>query len=161
MVTRLGNVALLTAAVLGSAITLAACSTTTEDKGSDAPEKPATSATYDVPPATASSDEVPADFPKEVPVVKGTYTKGLSTGVSRNLSVTGVDASAYDEAENLLTTAGFPAVPDPTRTGEKCDRTSEFGSIMSHAYSITLCGNNTASGYELAYKVFIGATATR
>ncbi len=152
---------MFTAAALGSAITLAACSsTTTVDKGSGAPDKPATSATYDVPPATTSSGEVPADFPKEVPVVKGTYTKGLSTGVSRNLSVTGIDASAYDEAENLLTTAGFPAVPDPTRTGEKCDRTSEFGSIMSHAYSITLCGNNTASGYELAYKVFIGSTAT-
>lgn len=148
------------AAVLGSAVTLAACSSTTGDKGSGAPEKPATSATYEVPPATASSDEVPADFPKEVPVVKGSYTKGLSTGVSRNLSVTGIDASAYDEAENLLTTAGFPAVPDPTRTGEKCDRTSEFGSIVQNHYSITLCGNNTASGYELTYKVLVGATAT-
>lgn len=158
MVTRLGNVALFIA-VLGSAITLAACSTTTQGKGNDAPEKPATSATYDLPPATTSSDEVPADFPKEIPVVKGTYTKGLSTAASRNLSVTGIDASAYDEAENLLTTAGFPAVPDPTRTGEKCDRTSEFGSIMS-AYSVTLCGNNTASGYELKYKVFLGKTAT-
>ncbi len=160
MVTRLGNAALLTAAVLGSAITLVACSATTEDKRSDAPEKPATSATYEVPPATASSDEIPADFPKEVPVVKGTYTKGLSTAASRNLSVTGIEASAYDEAENLLTAAGYPAVSDPTPVREKCDRTSEFGSIMSHAYSITLCGNNTASGYELKYKVFIGKTAT-
>lgn len=159
MDTRLGKAAVFTAVVVGSAITLAACSTTTEDKGKGAPEKPATSATYDLPPATTSSDEVPADFPKEVPVVKGSYTKGLSTGVSRNLSVTGIDASAYDEAENLLTTAGFPPVPDPTRTGEKCDRTSEFGSIVQNHYSITLCGNNTASGYELTYKVLLGKTA--
>ncbi|OBB97170.1 hypothetical protein [Mycolicibacterium peregrinum] len=156
----MGNAALFTAAVLGSAITLVACSATTEDKGSDAPGKPADSATYEVPTATGSSDEIPADFPKKIPVVKGSYTKGLSTGVSRNLSVTGIEASAYDEAENLLTTAGFPAVPDPTRTGEKCDRTSEFGSITQNDYSITLCGNDTASGYELTYKVFLGASAT-
>ena len=93
-------------------------------------------------------------------MVKGQYTKGLYTNISRRVKVTGIDPGAFDEAEQQLQDAGYPA-KDPGASvfdSDQCDRTSKFSNLNMGVrpwtgYSITLCGKQSDVGYALTYDV--------
>ncbi|TDH56216.1 hypothetical protein E2F47_08130 [Mycobacterium eburneum] len=121
-----------------------------------------TSSSTTVAPDRASADALPKGFPSDVPVVKGTiqgkYDDVVGDGRSPfwYLTVTGVDASSYDKAEQLLLNAGFSR--DQGRDDhdlQSCGRHSEFTKLAAEYYDITLCGNDTGSGYQLKYNVFL------
>ena len=112
-------------------------------------------------PDAAAPDALPAGFPDDVPVVKGTIDgKSVSVPGSAGkiwmLTVTGIDAGAYDTAERLLLDAGFTRPENPGDwKGERCDRESQFhkelpgrGSYIGH-----VCGVQAGDDYRLSYTI--------
>ncbi|MEZ0364002.1 hypothetical protein ACAG26_09935 [Mycobacterium sp. pUA109] len=128
-----------------------------------APEPSTTTTTPEGP--RAGSGALPEGFPADVPVVKGTVAgkyvdiPGSSGGKVWNLTVTGIDAAAYDEADRLLVEGGFaraePGESEPSWSRHPCDRESQFTKDTADggSYVVHLCGRQPEPGYQLEYDV--------
>lgn len=113
-------------------------------------------------PPHAESATLPDGFPAEIPVVPGTIAgksidvPGSSGGKVWNLSVTDINADSYDQAEQLLTGAGFkPIESDEKWTRRHCERQSQFHNDAKDGggYVVHLCGGTDGPGYKLDYNV--------
>ncbi|MEU9805509.1 hypothetical protein [Mycobacterium sp. NPDC050853] len=84
---------------------------------------------------------LPADFPSDIPVVKGTYRQDAE-GDSRTLAVRGVDASAVAAAGKLLTDAGFE---HQTVMGQDA--------YLNSKYTVMVVGDDLGGTFTLRYTV--------
>lgn len=151
----------LATAACVSALALAGCAGLTqrgESTSASTPPSTTTTTTED----RASADSLPEGFPSDVPIAQGTIESthieipGSNGGNVWTLTVTGVDARSYDEAEQLLHTAGFgPADPIPAWTRHPCDRQAQFSKDTPDGggYVVAICGAHAGPEYTLEYSV--------
>ncbi|MUM15406.1 hypothetical protein FZI91_06250 [Mycobacterium sp. CBMA271] len=94
-----------------------------------------------IPPPPPGASILPADFPRDIPVVRGTYRQD-GAGDSRTLAVSGVDASAVAAAGKLLTDAGF-------------EHQSVMGqdAYLSSKYTVMVVGDDLGGTFTLRYTV--------
>ncbi|MET9328348.1 hypothetical protein [Tsukamurella sp. NPDC003166] len=141
-----------TVCAAGVAVLLAGCGSTTGGQATDGKDDTAT-----VTSSASASDPVPRDFPATVPVIAGKYKKGVSTAVSRNLTVLNVQPAAFDQAQALLLTGNWVVDVDgkPDGTEKGCARAQRFEpkDDPRKIFGVTLCGRPVGSGYEVDYKV--------
>lgn len=147
---------------LALAVLLAGCAGRTDHADPGAPADTSTVASAADQDA-AGRDALPAEFPDDVPVVRGTIdAKSMSVPGSAGriwtVRVTGVDAGANDTAVRLLTDAGFvPAEETASWLGDDCDRDAQLHKDRPDggSYVARLCGEQTDNGYRLTYTVNI------
>ncbi|WP_078282411.1 hypothetical protein [Mycobacteroides franklinii] len=94
-----------------------------------------------IPPPPPGASTLPADFPRDIPVVKGTYRQDTE-GDSRTLMVSGVDASAVATAGTLLTEAGFE---HQTVVGQDA--------YLNKKYTVLVVGDDLGGTFTLRYTV--------
>lgn len=94
-----------------------------------------------LPPPPPGASTLPTDFPRDIPVVKGTYRQDAE-GDSRILAVGGVDASAVAAAGKLLTDAGFE---HQTVMGQDA--------YLNSKYTVLVVGDDLGGTYTLRYTV--------
>jgi len=93
------------------------------------------------PPPPPGASTLPADFPHDIPVVKGTYRQD-GQGDSRTLAVSGVDATAVPAAGKLLTDAGFE---HQTVLGQDA--------YLNNKYTVLVVGDDLGGTFTLRYTV--------
>lgn len=84
---------------------------------------------------------LPADFPRDVPVVKGRYRQD-SQADSKILAVSGLDPSAVSAAGKLLTDAGFE---HQTVMGQDA--------YLNSKYAVLVVGDDLGGTFTLRYTV--------
>lgn len=94
-----------------------------------------------IPPPPPGVNVLPPDFPRDIPVIKGTYRQDAE-GSSRTLSVSGVDASAVATAGKLLTDAGFE---HQTVVGQDA--------YLNSRYTVLVVGDDLGGTFTLRYTV--------
>ncbi len=94
-----------------------------------------------IPPPPPGASVLPADFPRDIPVVKGTYRQDAADD-SRTLAVSGVDASAVAAAGKLLTDAGFE---HQTVMGQDA--------YLNAKYTVLVVGDDLGGTFTLRYTV--------
>ncbi|WP_078290178.1 hypothetical protein [Mycobacterium sp. D16R24] len=94
-----------------------------------------------IPPPPPGASVLPADFPRDIPVIKGTYRQDAE-GDSRTLAVSGVEASATVVAGKLLTDAGFE---HQTVLGQDA--------YLNNKYTVLVIGDDLGGAFTLRYTV--------
>lgn len=94
-----------------------------------------------IPPPPPGVSVLPPDFPRDIPVIKGTYRQDAE-GSSRTLAVSGVDASAVAAAGKLLTDAGFE---HQTVVGQDA--------YLNSRYTVLVVGDDLGGTFTLRYTV--------
>lgn len=148
------------AAIAGGCL-LTGCAGGDHDHAAIGSRRPVTSSSTALDEGRAKPDTLPAGFPAGVPVVKGDIASKHDDYSDHNggeiwiLTVTGIDAAAYDTAERLLVAAKFTHGNADASDGT-CERRSAFNNInMGGRDMVTLCGNISGSRYQLEYSVFV------
>lgn len=159
MGSRRNHPILLATAACVAALAVAGCAGLTQRGERTSASTPPSTTTED----RADADSLPEGFPSDVPIAKGNIESkhidipGSSGGNVWTLTVTGVDASSYDEAEHLLHAAGFGPAADPIPgwTRHPCDRQAQFSKDApdGSGYVVAICGAHPGPDYTLEYSV--------
>ncbi|MFT9533220.1 hypothetical protein ACM0AX_08165 [Mycobacteroides abscessus subsp. abscessus] len=94
-----------------------------------------------IPPPPPGVSTLPADFPRDIPVIQGIYRQD-GQGDSRTLAVSGVDPSAVPAAGKLLTDAGFE---HQTVLGQDA--------YLNNKYTVLVVGDDLGGTFTLRYTV--------
>ncbi|MBB4855172.1 hypothetical protein HNP40_002573 [Mycobacteroides chelonae] len=94
-----------------------------------------------IPPPPPGASILPADFPRDIPVVRGAYRQDADND-SRTLAVSGVDASSVSAAGKLLTDAGFE---HQTVMGQDA--------YLNSKYTVLVVGDDLGGTFTLRYTV--------
>lgn len=138
-------------------VAVAGCGNHHDTSAPPTPETPQTAG-----PPRAAATALPDGFPADVPVVPGSIAAkaidipGSSGGKVWNLTVTGVNADSFPQAEQLLTGAGFSAVESTEKWIRRtCERQAQFNRDAGDGggYVVHLCGGPEGPGYQLDYGV--------
>lgn len=163
MAAELTPVKIVSVAAVAATLVLSGCSGHKADEGAATPTSATAASTTANPPAPggpAAETNLPEGFPKDIPILKGTVT-GKSfdvpgtTGKMWTLRVADVGADGFQQAQQLLTDAGFK-IDKEAGAEPGCDLQGALSKDRPEdggGYTIVLCSQAIDKSTRLTYSV--------